>query len=136
MRTSLALFGSYMLVLLLAGSLPVGVSDAVHGGALVHAALPHVHATTVSTRPAPHAPAARPLPTSAEQLANDASPAVDAGTTTSSQIPSSGLTPSLPRSSLNLPLDLGRRLLVRPQVWPDAPGEPPPTPPPTSLLSV
>ncbi|HEV7664279.1 MAG TPA: hypothetical protein VGQ62_12135 [Chloroflexota bacterium] len=117
---SFAILGIYVLALLLASSVPVGSSDPVHGGALLHAALPHVHlgSERVAVRSA--------------QLSLGST--IEAGASTTTELPGSGLTPPLPRATADLVAGPVQRLAADVMTWPGALNEPPPDPPPTSLL--
>src|SRR5262245_57485512 len=93
-RSVLAVFGIYVLALLLAGTFPVGAGDPVHGGALVHPAFPHTH------RPAGGV-AAGPTPVAAHAAARaskfNLAPAFDSSAGAATEVPSTAITPPVPR---------------------------------------
>lgn len=123
MRIALLGVAISVLVLTLALSLPVGSDDGVHGGALLHTALPHTHA------------GAAVAPTSARRVAGfSPDPSFTAGSAPTTELPSAGLTPPLPQVALTFgSRDPGwQRLLseLAPSSW----REPPPDPPPSRML--
>ena len=126
-RSVLALFGIYVLAVLLAGTFPIGAGDAMHGGSLLHPAFPHVHERSgAQSRPAAQA-------ASSAHYTVGFTPAWDASAGGATEVPSTALTPPLPRAAVSVGFDRDARL----PTWdhPQPPGvlEPPPDPPPTSL---
>lgn len=108
---------------MLALSLPVGAEDGVHGGALLHTALPHTHAGTA------------PAPTTARRPAGfSPDPSFTAGSAPTTELPGAGLTPPLPHLALTLgsPRPGWQRSGSEPP--PGSRREPPPDPPPTRML--
>src|SRR5437879_8771340 len=100
-RSVLAVFGIYVLAVLLASTFPVGAGDAVHGGALLHPAFPHTHA-----------PAGEPAPNPAPQRASKPTltPALDASAGGLTEVPSTALTPPIPRPAIAVLLFSAARL--------------------------
>jgi hypothetical protein len=124
-RSVLAVFGVYILALLLASTFPVGAGDAMHGGSLLHPAFPHVHGragNTASQAPAP-----------AGHYQVGLMPAFDASAGGATEVPSTALTPPLPRVAISVGFGRDDRLLTWDRPWPVGLLEPPPDPPPTSL---
>jgi hypothetical protein len=117
-RSILAVFGVYVLGLLLAGTFPLGAGDAVHGGSLLHPAFPHSHgqldAAATSQR--------SPKPTLETTWDSSAGGAAES--------PSTGLAPPLPKAPIAMVILGDARLVARELPWPAGRREPPPDPPP------
>jgi len=128
-RSVLSVFGIYVMVLLLAGTFPVGAGDALHGGALLHPAIPHVHRYTANTEPSPQPHAHGPT----GKLEVGMKPAIEATSGGATEVPVTAVTPPLPRVAQVPLLGEERRLIGWDLPWPLARLEPPPDPPPTSL---
>jgi len=122
-RSVLPLFGVYVLAVLLASTFPVGAGDAMHGGALLHPAFPHVH----------ERPDAQPQVAPAGDYTVALTPAWDASAGGATEVPSTALTPPLPRAAVAVGFYRDGRLLSWDNPRPLGRLEPPPDPPPTSL---
>jgi hypothetical protein len=125
-RSNLSIFCIYVLVLLLAGTFPIGAGDAKHGGALLHPAIPHVHG------PGEDGATSQPQAPSAE-LKVSLTPTIETTAGGATEIPVTALTPPLPRVAANRPFGREQRLVVPDLPRPRARSDPPPDPPPTSL---
>jgi hypothetical protein len=127
-RSVVAIFGVYVLALLLAGSFPVGAGDARHGGALLHPAYPHIHEPSAAQQSG-RAP-------SLESVKIGLLPAIDASAGGATEIPSTALTPPLPRAMAGLfPLSAQHQILIERRA-PESRLEPPPDPPPSTSAVV
>jgi hypothetical protein len=124
-----SVFGIYVMVLLLAGTFPVGAGDALHGGALLHPAIPHVHTYSANAEPSPQPQAHGPT----GKLEVGMKPAIEASPGGATEAPVTAITPPLPRVTQVPLLGQEQRLLGRELPRPLARLEPPPDPPPTSL---
>lgn len=111
------------LVLMLALSVPAGADDGVHGGALLHTALPHTHGSAAPGL----APSRRPAAFSPD-------PSFTAGSAPTSELPGAGLTPPLPQISLDLASDGPGWQRSTSDRLPSSRCEPPPDRPPAGLL--
>jgi hypothetical protein len=121
-RSVLSLFGIYVLAVLLASTFPVGAGDARHGGSLLHPAFPHVHGQ----------PAAQPQVAPSGHYTVALTPAFDASAGGATEVPSTALTPPLPRAALGVGFFRAAGLLTWDNPRPLGRLEPPPDPPPTS----
>jgi hypothetical protein len=124
-RSVLAFFGIYVLAVLLASTFPVGAGDAVHGGALLHPAFPHVHNDTRETATPPTPQRDRPNVS--------LTPAIDASAGGATEVPGTALTPPLPHTAFNVLIGPEQPLISWDLPWPIGLLKPPPDPPPTSL---
>ena len=133
MRSVLAVFGIYVLAVLLASTFPVGAGDPVHGGALVHPAFPHTHAPA-GTAPVP--PTLVGAHAAAREPRFSFTPAFDASAGATTEVPGMAITPPVPRPTQGVIPLLTARLLLRELPRPNGRLDPPPDPPPPTPFVV
>jgi hypothetical protein len=124
-RSILSVFGIYVLVLLLAGTFPVGAGDALHGGALLHPAIPHVHTGSAGSS------VQNQIQMPNVQFKVSLTPAIETTAGGATEVPTTAITPPLPRVATVPLLGQEERLVGLELPRPQARFEPPPDPPPT-----
>ena len=136
MRSILAVFGIYVLALLLASTFPVGAGDPVHGGALVHPAFPHTHTAPGSALAAPTRASVSAHAAARQPNFNFFTPAFDASAGTASEGPGTAITPPVPRPTQGVIPLFAVRLIAHERPWPAGRLDPPPDPPPPTPFVV